>query len=229
MTTYTDREATEQTHRRDAQRVGNHEVRFTDVKAWAASLEADVKLDAVQDGVVYFAIASGPATLDQVEGKPAPGGSRLSQAFSSRYVEANYVARGATHKASIYCGIVPRDEALHGERFKYFIQETAEAVQEAVNAINVALGRHPELDVRTGGAMHLHNPAEPWQAHPQESIETPPAVACGVCGAALHWSNEHWRGDDGRFEVTVPDGYRPGSRMPRTKLDHVHTPEGGAL
>lgn len=227
MTTLTEREATEATRRRDAQQAGNFEVRHTDVKPWVDALEQDLALDAVQDNICWLAITTGPASLDQVEGKPVPGGSRTVPYFGSRYVEANYIARGGMQKLSVYCGIVwvtesPSETARNLRQPQ--IQATAETLQERLRAVQVALGRHPELQVRSGGALHLHNPDSPWLAYPIESIEVPPSETCGVCGAVIHYSNDAWRDDSMRSEVTVPDGYRPGSRMPRTRLDHCHAP-----
>jgi hypothetical protein len=232
MTTLTDREATEATRRRDAQQAGNFEVRHTDVNPWVEALEADLKLDAVQDNICWLAITTGAASLDQVEGRPVPGGSRTVPYFGSRYVEANYIARGAMQKLSVYCGIVwvtesPSETARSLRQAQ--IEATAEKLQERLRAVQVALGRHPELQVRSGGALHLHNPDSPWVAYAGTSIEAPPRATCGVCGVEIHFTNEHWRDASGRFEVTIDDGYRPGTRIPRKRLDHVHNVAGGAL
>lgn len=224
MTTLKERETTEATRHRDAQQASNFEVRHTDVKPWVAALEADLALDAIQDGIVWLAITTGPANLDQVEGKPVPGGSRTVPYFGSRYVEANYIARGAMQKLSVYCGIVWVTEAptetARQLRSKQ-IEQTAEKLQEELRGVQVALGRHPELQVRSGGALHLHNPDAPWLAYPTESIEAPPEVTCGVCGEALHWANDAWRDERGRTEAVLPNGLDH-NRRPKYKLDHVH-------
>lgn len=229
MTTLTEREATEATHRRDAQQTGNFEVRHSDVKAWVAALEADVKLDAIEDNIVWLAITTGPASLDQVEGKPAPGGSRTVPYFGSRYVEANYIARRAMQKLSVYCGIVWVTEAptetARQLRLKQ-IEQTAETLQSELRGVQVALGRHPQLQVRSGGSLHLHNPDAPWLAHPAQSIDVPPFETCGVCGVEIHFSNEHWRDNDMRYEVLKDVAGRYGKRK---ALDHVHAPAGMAV
>lgn len=233
MTTLTDREAQQTTSTRDVANATPWEVRMTDVKAWAAALDKHVDRGLIEDNEVWFSITSGIATLNEVEGKPSPGGHREVPYFASRYVEVAYTARGKLHKLSVYCGVSWQREAPSEAAAALkaaLVQQCAEAVQVATHAISVVLSRHPQLEVNSGAALHLHAMEDgPWVAVAGTSIETPPAVSCGVCGVAIHWSNEHWRGDDGRFEVTVPDGYRAGTRMPKTKLDHVHTPAGGAL
>lgn len=227
--TLLDHEIDDATHRRDAQQTGNFEVRFTDVKAWVLALNADVELDAIEDNIVWFAITTGAASLNQVEGKPVAGGHREVPYFGSRYVEANYIARGQMQKLSVYCGIVwqteppnERAEALRAQQ----VRETAEALQEAARGVSVALGRHKHLEVRSGGAMHLHNPAEPWLAHPAQTIEGPPSETCGVCGVELHFSNERWRDDSSRYEVQKDVAGRYGTHK---ALDHVHMPAGDPL
>jgi hypothetical protein len=233
MTTLTEREATELTRRRDVASVTPYEVRFTDVKAWVQALDKHVERDLIEDNEVYFSVTAGVATLDQVDGKPGPGGHRPSPYFAARYVEASYVARGKLHKLSVYCGVswsreAPTDVAR--ELYAPTVRECAEAVQAAVRAVSVALSHYPHLEVNSGAALHLHAIDDgPWVAYAGTSIEVPPRETCGVCGETIHFTNGHWRDESGRFEVTVDDGYRPGTRIPRKRLDHVHNVAGGAL
>jgi hypothetical protein len=233
MTTLTDREAQQQTTHRDAQSTTPWEVRFTDVKAWVQALDKHVERDLIEDNEVYFSVTAGVATQEQVEGKPGPGGHREHPYFASRYVEASYVARGKLQKLSVPCGVswsreAPTDVAR--ELYALTVQECAEAVQAAVRAVSVALSHHPHLEVNSGAALHLHAIDDgPWVAYAGTSIEAPPRETCGVCGVELHLSNGAWRDESGRFEVTVDDGYRPGTRIPRKRLDHVHNVAGGAL
>lgn len=233
MTLLTDREAQVVTQRRDVASTTPYEVCFTDVKAWAAALEKHIARGLVEDNEVWFSVTSGVATLEQVEGKPAPGGHREVPYFAARYVEVAYTARGKLNKLSVYCGCSWQREAPSDEARRLraaMVQECAEAVTTAVNAVSKVLGRHPQLEVNSGASLHLHNMDDgPWSAYPGTLIEMPPEVLCSVCGAALHFANERWRDEDGRYEITVLDGYRPGSRMPRYKLDHVHSPQDGAL
>lgn len=224
--TLLEHEIADATHRRDAQQTGNFEVRFTDVKAWVMALDADVELGAIEDNIVWFAITTGAASLNQVEGKPTAGGHREVPYFGSRYVEANYIARGQMQKLSLYCGIVwaseppnERAEALRAQQ----VRDTAEALQEGVRGVSVALGRHKHLEVRSGGAMHLHNPADPWLAHPAQRIEEPPSVACVVCETAIHFSNGRWRDEAGKYETWRVE---QGRYATHNVLDHEHTPDG---
>lgn len=234
MTLLTDREAQQATSRRDAQAITPWEVRFTDVKAWAEALEKHVDRGLIEDNEVWFSITAGIASLDQVEGKPSPGGHREVPYFASRYVEASYVARGKLHKLSVYCGCswVREAPTETAQRLKAgMVQECADNVQAAVRAVSVALSKHhDQLEVNSGAALHLHNMDDgPWVAFPGTTIEAPPAETCGVCGVAIYHANEHWRDESGRFEVVVDMGFRPGTRMRRTKLDHVHGPAGVAI
>lgn len=233
MTTLTDREAQQQTTHRDAQSTTPWEVRFTDVKAWTQALDKHVERDLVEDNEVYFSVTAGVATLDQVDGKPGPGGHRPSPYFASRYVEASYVARGKLQKLSVPCGVswsreAPSDHAR--ALYAPTVQECAEAVQAAVRAVSVALSHHPHLEVNSGAALHLHAIEDgPWVAYAGTSIEAPPRETCGVCGVELHYSNGAWRDDSMRSEVVVDLGYRPGTRLRRTRLDHVHGPAEASL
>lgn len=231
MTTLTEREATDATRHRDAQSANAHEIRFTDVAPWAESLAKDLRRGELDDNVVWFAITVGAASIDQVSGRTVLGGDRLVRFFGSRYVEASYKARGAMHKLSKYCGVVLRDEAPANmaQQAQTRLHETATTLQEAISAVNATLSKHGDrLDVRTGGAMHLHTPLEPWQAHPYESIEATPETRCAICQEPLHYSNNAWRGKDGRNEVTKVVGSHHNG-LPKHRRDHVHQPEGGAL
>lgn len=229
MTTLTDREAQSATSTRDVANMTPWEVRMTDVKAWATALDKHVERNLIEDNEVWFSVVAGIATLDQVEGKPSPGGHREVPYFASRYVEASYVARGKLHKLSLYCGCswvreAPSEAALALRA--QMVRECAEAVQAGVRAVSVALSKHPQLEVNSGAALHLHAMDDgPWVARPGTSVETPPEVLCGVCGVPLHLSNGAWRDDSMRAEVVVDMGLRPGTRMRRTRLDHVHGPK----
>lgn len=230
MTLYelTEREQQDLTRHRDAQSANAHEVHFTDVDAWAASLERD--LLCLDNPVIWYSITVGPSTLDQAAGHPVLGGDRLHRYFGSRYVEASYQARGAMHKLSRYCGIVLRDEAPANiaRQAETRLKETAEAMQLALRQVSVVLGRHPGLDVRSGGAMHLHNPHEPWQAHPNEAIEALPETRCGVCNVVLHLAGGIWKDERNRTEETRVVG-KHHNGLPKHVTDHVHRPAGVSL
>jgi hypothetical protein len=201
---------------------GHFEVRATDADAWLANLKADVALDAITDGIIYLAITSGPAKLEDVEGKWSAGGSREAPTFSSRYVTASYIARGQVNVLSAYCGVV----WTKGEGAPAFAadksQETGQKVSAAWTKLDGALSQYPELQVRTGSALHLHNYAEPWVAHPDQGIEVPDTLTCGVCGCEIHYASGRWRGADGKFDV-----YSGTNALGRGKstFDHTHGPE----
>lgn len=230
MTTLTEREATEATHRRDAQSVTPWEVRLTDVKAWAEALDKHVERGLVEDNEVWFSVTSSVATVDQVEGKPTPGGHREAPYFASRFVEVSYVARSKLQKLSVYCGVSWQREAQSetARALKaVMVQQCAEAVQMAVRAISVVLSRHPQLEVHSGASLHLHNIDDgPWMAGPGTQVDVPPSETCGVCGVEIHYSNQHWRDDDMRYEVLKDVSGRYGKRK---ALDHVHAPAGMAV
>jgi hypothetical protein len=204
MTTLTDREAQQQTTHRDAQSTTPWEVRFTDVKAWVQALDKHVDRDLIEDNEVYFSVTAGVATQEQVEGRPAPAATARAPT-SPRYVEASYVARGKLQKLSVACGVswsreAPTDVAR--ELYAPTVQECAENVQAAVRAVSVALSHHPHLEVNSGAALHLHAIDDgPWVAYAGTSIEAPPRETCGVCGVEIHFTNERWRDERGRYEV----------------------------
>lgn len=231
MTLLSDREAQAVTTRRDAQQAGNFEVRMTDVAAWKRALDADMYHGAVEDGIVWFSVTTLPATLDQVEGKPVPGGHHEARYFGARFVEANYLARGQMQKLSVYCGVSWIQEApneIARQHVAPKVQACAEAVQEAVRAVSVVLSRYPQLDVRSGASLHLHNLDEPWVAGPGTRIEAPPEVQCGVCGVAIYWANDAWRDEQGKAEEWRDNGLDH-MRRPKKRLDHVHGPTEARL
>ncbi len=227
MTQLTDREAQQQTSRRDAQSVTPWEVRFTDVKAWAEALDKHAGRDLIEDNEVWFSVTSRVATIDQVEGKPTPGGHREAPYFAARFVEVSYVARGKLQKLSVYCGVSwQRESPSETARAlkAVMVQQCAEAVQMAVRAVSVVLSRHPQLEVHSGASLHLHAMDDgPWVAGPGAQIEAPPTVQCGVCGEALHFANGAWRDERGKAEAMTPNG-ADYNRRPKYKLDHVHRP-----
>jgi hypothetical protein len=225
MTTLTDREAQQTTSTRDVANATPWEVRMTDVKSWAEALDRHVERNLIEDNEVWFSITSGVATLNEVEGKPVPGGHRENPYFASRYVEVAYTARGKLHKLSVYCGVSWQREApTEAARAitAALVQQCAEMVQVNVRAVSVVLSRHPQLEVHSGAALHLHAMDDgPWVAYPGTSIETPPSETCGVCGVPIHYSNERWRDERGRYEVLREVHGRFG---PRKVLEHVHGP-----
>jgi hypothetical protein len=146
------------------------------------------------------------------------------------YVEVSYVARSKLQKLSVYCGVSWQREAQSetARALKaVMVQQCAEAVQMAVRAVSVVLSRHPQLEVHSGASLHLHNIDDgPWMAGPGTHVDVPPTETCGVCGVEIHFSNEHWRDDDMRYEVLKDVAGRYGKRK---ALDHVHAPAGMAV
>lgn len=226
MMNYTDDEAQAQTSRRDAKSVGNFEVRFTDVDSWVNALELDEKVGAIADDIVWVSVTAATATFDEVAGRMMPGGSRHNPLFASRYVEATYIARGQLQKLSKYCGISWQAEppsAKGRENMAPRVQECAQAIQETTRALEVVLSGHPELQVRYGGSMHLHNLDEAWMAGPHGKVEPPEKPKCAYCGVDIYWANGHWRGPDRKFEVYTRGFNERGREGPI--FDHEHAPE----
>lgn len=187
-----DAEARDATRTRDSV-AGHFEVRATDADAWLANLKADVAKKAITDGIVHVAITSGPATLEQVEEKWSAGGQREAPTFASRYVTASYLARGQINVLSAYCGIVWSRGAGAPDFARDKSEATGLRVQEVWARVDGALGQYPDLEVRSGSALHLHNVAEPWIAHPQQAIERPPEPTCATCGEPIYYANNQYR------------------------------------
>lgn len=191
MKDYSDVELRDSVSRRDAQQVAATEVRYTDPHAWADALKADDSLGAVQDGIVWLSRVTLPANLDQVAGRPTPGGSRETRTHLACYVHAAYLARGQLQVLSCYCGVAPKP-TYGGEAGRGRAVETAERVLTAERVVQVCLSRMPHLTVRTGGAVHLHAAEAPWQAHEDEVIESAAELRCLVCDQPVYFSNG-WR------------------------------------
>lgn len=193
-----------QTQDRDAQSVTPAGVDFTDTQDWLASLEADARLDAIENKVVWLARTSGIASLQEVAGRYVPSGERQAPGFESVYVAAAYMARGQVHKLSVYCGVARKD-APDDER----TQRTAQALSETERRIQTGvsrLDREHGLSVRGGGALRLHNLDEPFVAHPEQRIEALPALTCATCGEAIHYSNAAFRHTaTGRAEAQIEE------------------------
>jgi hypothetical protein len=227
-------EAQTATHKRDGEPVGQFEVRFTDPKAFVQDLKADHRLGAIEHNVVRLAIVNGPANDGQVDvafrgQMPAPRvGDRHNPLFRSKYVEAAYQARGQLIKLSCFCGIAPVDDApaKTQENAATITEATAQAIQGATRIVQAVLQQLEDVETR-GGGFYVQDGA--WTAWPDSPIEAPPSETCGVCGVAIHYSNGAWRDESMRSEITVDAGFRPGTRVMRKRLDHVHLPAGGAL
>lgn len=217
------REAQELAHKRDAS-VSSTETRWTNPADFIADLKRDAESGAIEDRLVRLAIVNATATVEQVEDRWTPGGLRPNLTYLSKHVEASYVARGSLHKLSCYCGVALKESVTNPlwlEAGKAKTDATAKAVQAALRKVQAALVPLG-LEVR-GGRFYVADGA--WTAHPDGAIEAPPELTCAVCGVAIHWANEAWRDDHMRSEVYVDMGLRPGTRMPRKRLDHTHGPE----
>jgi len=217
-------ELREQTTARDARSVGNFEVRFTDAAAYLQTLEQDAQLGAIADSIVWLARTAGIATLDEVTGRWNPGGGREVESWRSMYVECSYIARGQLHKLSVYCGVARKDAQPGGddrsEATALRLLETERRMQTAVSKLR---GEYA-LQVRGGGALHLHDLSSPWMAHPDQSIEAVPEPVCATCKEPIHYANETWRHDsDNRAEATLAAEGWEGN--PIRKLHHVASPE----
>jgi hypothetical protein len=231
MTILTEREATEATHKRDGEPVGQFDVRFTDPKAFVQDLKSDHRLGAIEHNLVRLAIVNGPANEGQVDvafggQMPAPRvGDRHNPFFRSKYVEAAYQARGQLVKLSCYCGIAPVDDAPDKtlENSAAITDATANAIQAATRIVQAALQQLDGIETR-GGGFYVQDGS--WTAWPDSAIEQPPSETCGVCSVAIYYANEHWRDESGRFEVLKDAKGRYGTRK---VLDHVHGPAGGLL
>ena len=186
-----DAELRDQTSRRDAQSVGTFEVRYTGPEPWIAALKADYRLKAIADSTVWLSVVGGYASLEQVAGGWRPGAERNSPDFRSRYVEASYIARGQMTKLSAYCGVAPVN--LTGAASRALGEATGLRIQETARKVQSALSRMPGLDVRSGGALHLHDAGDPWMAMPETSIEALPEVTCAACGEDIYFANDAWR------------------------------------
>jgi len=199
---------------------GHFEVRSTEPDAWLANLKSDVDLEAVADGILYLAITSGPARLEQVLERECSGPAREAPTFAARYVTASYIARGQINVLSAYQGVV----WTRGEGAPQFATDKSTAtglrVQECWAKVNGALSKYPELQVRNGSALHLHNVAEPWVAHPDQSIEVPASETCITCGVAIHFSNGHWRDAAGKFDAVKQGQGRDNRAI--SVFDHEH-------
>lgn len=216
-------ELRDSTARRDAQSTSPYEIRFTDPAAWLASLDADVALDAITDNIVWLSVTTGPATLEQVEAKWSAGGNREVRTFGSRYVTANYIARNQMLTLSAYAGVVwTEGEAVGFAREKS--EQTAMRLQEVMRKVQVGLSHHKGLQVRSGGAMHLHTDLESWQAHPDASIEVPQELTCADCKEPIYWANNAFRHKaTGRAEVNVERPGRGGRQV--LALHHLASPD----
>jgi hypothetical protein len=194
-------EIKEQTKPRDARSVAASEVRTTDITSAIQWLQADAAAGNVEDNLVWLARTAGPATVEQVLGHWAPGGDREAHGWQALYVELSWLARGQLHKLSSYCGIAARD-GREGE----ISQKTALRLRETEHRLQAVLSqlrKDHAIVVRGGGAMHLHDIDQPWQAHPDELIQPPATDTCAVCSEPIHYSNGQWRGEDGKHEVGV--------------------------
>jgi hypothetical protein len=235
MTTYAnDAELRDATDRRDIQSVSPAAARFTDPKAFLGVLRQDVALCAVQDGIVYIGIDSGPATVEQVRGRALIGGERNAPSFKSSYVSVSYMARNVLHVLSAYCGVVWKGElkdASHDHRD--MTQRTAAMVTAVSHAVQSGLSKLKQngelLQVRSAGGYFLHDFDDAWQAHPEQAIEAFPEVLCATCGTALHKANGHWRDDAGKYRVLANMPGEVARGISKTRLDHDHRPEGVVL
>lgn len=218
-----DAELRDATHARDAQRVGAYEVRFTDPTAFIDSLKADAALQAIEDQLVWLSITSGVASLDDVEGKWTPGGRRAVQTYRSRYVEASYLARGQLVKGSFFAGVAWAEGPPPTIAARERTEATALRLQETTRQVQSALSRIAGVDVRSGGAMHIHDLQDPWAAHPQETIETPDELVCATCSQPIYFANKAWRHKASRRAEAVRDGENAVGQ-PMKILDHLADP-----
>lgn len=192
-----------QTRTRDAQSVAATEVRFTDRVAFLEVFEHDARSKLIEDGIVWLARTSGTARVRDLE-PDRPFDGRECYGFRNLFVECSYLARGQLHKGSFYCGAYKENDqggdagtletALRGA-------ETERAMQAAVSRLR----RECNLTVFGGGALHLHDIGEPWQASPDASIEKVDEPVCATCKEPIHYSNDAWRHTStGRAQVTRP-------------------------
>lgn len=177
--------------RRDAQAVSIYGIRHTDPAAFCDELARDVAYHRIEDPIVRLAITSGPATMEQVERKWIPGGSRANPWFRSRYVEASYIARGQLVKLSAYCGVLW--SADHEAPISAAAQttETALKVSATLNHVQRAIFEIGDVEIR-GGGLYVET-GEPWIAHPDQEIALPPAPVCATCEEPIYFANRAWR------------------------------------
>ena len=203
MTTYdvSDAELRDQTRRRDAQAIPPFEARYAEPESWIDALVRDYAREAIADNIVWAGVTGAPATLEQAYGRWVPGAGREAYGYRLRYVSAAYIARGQITALSAFCGVIYAGDA-NPTGARVLTEVTALRINQTAWKVQKALSGLPGLEVRNGSALHLHNlDGGAWQAHPNESIEALPELVCAVCGAKLHWSNDHYRDVTGAFEI----------------------------
>lgn len=225
-------EVRDQLRNRDAAAVGQHEVRFTNVADFLADLDADYKKGSIEDNIVRVSVIGSDASLDQIYGRPVPGGNRRGNGWQAKYVSAAYLARGQLVKLSAYCGVAPQvapEEAKHlpdvyRQRQRVTMDATAAKVQETVRAVLAPLDRKSDLEVRGGG---VYVESGEWIADPDFSIDAPPAETCATCHHDIYFANQKWRHKDTKqaeHYIDNPDATAKSGPFGRKLLHHLADP-----
>jgi hypothetical protein len=226
--------------RRDAQKVSQFEVGYSEVDRFVDSLARDYARGLLVDTTVYKGIVGDPAYLADIEGRPLPDQmNRKVQGAQRRYLEVSYLnLRGLITKLSMYCGVAwsltvpynkvnPDFERAHidqiNARRTATNQATAESISEAERSVETALGKWPELDIRDASSLHLHSYEAPWRPAPGFGVEGKHKDFCITCGVEIHMANGAWRDGSMKSDVLVDARTRDG-RGSIKRLDHMHHP-----
>lgn len=212
----------EQTKPRDAASVNTLEVRFTDPIAFIECLNEDGSAGAIADGVVWMSRTSGQAEVCQVVSSH-DWDHRIAPAWRAMCVEISYLARNQLHKGSFYCGVALKESNAEDPR----TGATALRLAQMELRMQAAIGRASRLyslRIRGGGALHLFNLDQPWQAHPDQRIAKVPELTCAHCEERIYWSNGAWRHKSTGRETATKQGLRVRGNSPVLHFDHNAEP-----
>jgi hypothetical protein len=211
-----------QTKPRDAASVNTLEVRFTDPSGFIEVLEEDGRAGAITDSVVWISRTAGPAEVCQIVAGH-DWDHRIAPAWRALCVEVSYLARNQLHKGSFYCGVALKESNPQEKR----TVATALRLAQMELRMQAAVGRASRLfnlRIRGGGALHLFNLDQPWQAHPDQHIAKVPELTCAHCQEVIYWSNGAWRHKSTGREAATKLGTRVRGNSPVVHFDHAATP-----